>query len=147
MPKPPPSGGGWTLVPYVTDRGRCPIRDWLEDLRVRKPPAYDQLMTLHRPRIEAHGPHLLGARYWVPLGDDLYEIRWSGRCRIYCSMESRRRIMMYMGVIKRWPKFDSTDRKTCIARRADFRSSDYDQEQREYLYHDLCQKRRENGIA
>jgi hypothetical protein len=70
-----------------------------------------------------------------------------GRCRIYCSVEHARRVFMYDGVIKRWRAFDKADRQRCERGRADVASGRYDEEEREYLYHDYCQKRQTNGPA
>ena len=148
MPNPPPqSGGGWRLVPYISASGRCPVREFLRDLKRSNPRAAADFYELWRPRFEKHGPFVVGPPHWEGLGDELYEIRWCGKCRIYCSVEPIRRVLMYMGVVKRWRRFDPEHRRTCDNRRADVRSKDYDDQKREYIYHGVNQKRRENGFT
>lgn len=150
MPSQPPNPGGqWRLVPYYAASGRCPVLEWLEGECKNKRPVgyvqfYDPKDGLKR-RFEQHGPENMGRKLWQPLGDKLYEIRWCGPCRIYCSMESERRIIMYEGCLKRWPKF--SHRSVCLTRRADFLSQGYDHELRELRYLALCQKRGQNGIT
>ncbi len=141
---PPGHGGGWRLVPYVTATGRCQVLDFLEALRSQAFAKYVHFQEVLRPEFETRGPFNVGPPSWENLGDGWHDIRWGGRCRIYCSVEDARLIVMYIGVIKRWRTFDRSDRKRCANGRADFLSEDYDQEQREYLYYARCQ-RQSNG--
>jgi hypothetical protein len=144
----PPDDGGWRLVPYIKQSGRCPVLDWLNDeLYSENPVAYWDFHDVWKPRFERNGPHAVGPPHWEGLKRELYEIRWDGNCRIYCSIESQRRIVMYLGCVKRWDIFDRGHRKTCDERRKDFRSTDYDQQARTYKYYALYQKRGQNGLA
>ena len=143
MPRPPSRcGGGWLLVPYITAKGRCPVRVFLEELKRQALAKYVQFQEVLRAELETRGPFEVGPPYWEGLGAGFYDIRWSGRCRIYCSLEGEQQIVMYIGCVKRWRTFESDDRHTCEGYRADFQSEQYDQEQREYLY-----RAREKGTA
>jgi len=106
---------------------------------------YAHFQHVVRPEMEVRGPFEVNGRYWESLGQGLYEIRF-GKGRIYCSVIGLRRlIMLYRAVIKRWPKFRPEDRRFCEQCKPDAESADYDQEKREYLYRNLCQRRTANG--
>ena len=109
--------------------------DFLEDLRGQALAKYVLFQEVLRPQFESRGPFNVGPPYWENLGDGWHDIRWGGRCRVYCSVENPRLIVMYAGAIKRWRTFDPGDRRRCENGRADFLGHDYDQEKREYLYH------------
>ena len=136
----------WRLVPYIAPSGHSAVMDFLGELHRTEPKSFIKFHEIVVPRLEERGPFHVGPPMWEGLGDGLWEIRW-GRCRIYCSIEHVRRVFMYDGVIKRWRAFDKTDRQRCQQGRADVASGDYDEEEREYLYHDYCQKRQTNGTA
>ena len=143
---PPQKGGGWRLVPYILPSGRCPVFDeFFDQLRRTNLKRFVEYRDIWKPEFEKHGP-LVGPPHWEPLRGGLFEIRW-GRCRIYCSPESERRIVMYMGVVKRWPKFTNRDRRACEERRAEFLSPVYDQDERERAYLALRKERANNGLV
>lgn len=147
MPSPPPHPrGGWRLVPYIGPSGKCPILDYLNELRRMDRRRYLQFQEVLRPMLESRGPFDVGPPYWVGVGDSLWEIRF-GRCRIYCSIKDPKQAMMLLGATKFWKKFRPGDRALCLQRKADCENEAYDQEQREYLYRGLCKRRRENGLA
>jgi hypothetical protein len=111
MPSPPPaSGGGWKLVPYIEANGKSQVLDWIAEMRKKDFRDYVQLRESLWPEFESRGPFAVGGRYWAALGDALYEIRFANRRRIYCSIKNPRLVMMYMGVLKMWPKFRPKDR-------------------------------------
>ena len=122
----------WRLVHYVAPGGRCLVYEFLEELRKTDPKAWLVFRDQRRVILEEYGPRA-GPQYWVPLGGGLAEIRWPakhrGHARIYCSLESERRIMMYLGVIKRWKAF--SERDECDQYRADVLSAAYDEQKRE----------------
>jgi len=145
MPSPPPkAGGGWLFVPYIAESGKSEVQDWLTQLREDRFTDFVFFQETLRPLFVTEGPFKVGPPYWEGLGEGLYEVRF-GRCRLYCSVEDARQIVMYRGVVKRWPKFDAKDRKFCERGREDFKSQEYDQEKRGYLYRDHCQKRSQSG--
>lgn len=135
MIRPPLKRGGWRLVPYIKATGRCQVLDFLVALRARALTKYVTFQEVVKPLLEERGPFQVGPPYWENLGDGWHDIRWSGRCRIYCSVEDPELVVMYTGCEKRWRTFDDGDRQACESGQADFTSNDYDQEQREYLYH------------
>jgi len=136
----------WRLVPYIGESGHSQILDWLEDVHAQHPTRYIEWQEVVKRRLLDHGPFAVGPPLWEGLGDGFFEVRW-GRCRIYCSVESGRRVMMYEGAIKRWRKFDLRTRRICEQRRADVQSDAYDEEQRNYRYLDYCKKRGRNGLV
>lgn len=131
MPEKPPKLP-WRVVPYIAPSGSCDVRDYLDNLRNTKRRSWEQFDII-RKEIEERGPFALGGPYWEAVGDKLYEISW-GRHRAYCSVEGERVVVMYVAVLKLWPKMRKGDRRKCLSRRDDFQSIDYDFEKRTYLY-------------
>jgi hypothetical protein len=115
----------------------------LERLKADNLKSWLHFEEIRRQMLE-RGPFAVGPPYWEGLGDGLYEISW-GRNRVYCSVETERCVVMYLGVYKLWKKFRRSDRRACEARRNDFLSAAYDQEQRELKYLAHCQRRGKNG--
>ena len=148
--KPPDPGGLWRLVPYVSPNFRCQVHEWIEDdLRLARPAAYVEFYDDKKglaQKLQRHGPAALERTpAWKRYGDGLYALRWERGCRIYCSVESNKRIVMYHGCIKTWREF--IHRSVCNQRRKDFLSSEYDQQVRELRYLALRKRRGQNGIA
>jgi hypothetical protein len=121
--------------------------DFLDSLRTSDAKSYLWFRERHAPALEEHGPSV-GEPLWKSLGDGLFEIRWNakhrGHARIYCSPESDRRIVCYMGEVKHWGAF--AHRKICLARRDDYLSVNYDLEKRNYLYRSRA-KGKNNGTV
>ncbi len=142
MGKPPPDqpGGAWWLVPYIAPNGKSQVLDFLDEYHDSDFDGYVHLHDVVMPQLRASGP-FIGPPYWEPLGGGLGEIR-SRRCRIYSAVLSSRRIMMFLGVIKRWRIFRNSDRRFCEDCRADAESDAYDEQSRAYKYQHLRQKRR-----
>lgn len=145
MPNPSPDcGDGWSFVPYIMPNGKCELLDDFDELRAgdyRKWAAFHEVLL---PEFEKRGPFAVGGRYWASLGAGYFEIRFSNRGRIYCTTAPCT-VVMYRVRIKRWRTWQGEDRRFCERGRADYESGEYDQEAREYLYRNLCQKRRKNG--
>lgn len=131
----------WRTVPYIAPDGRSDVLDYLNDLRSRDVRAWQRIENI-REQFIARGPFVVGPPYWEGVGGGLYEIR-SNHYRVYCSVESEQRVVMYVAVFKLWKKF--RHRTLCDTRRADFLSADYDEQKREYLYLARSQKRGRNG--
>ena len=128
------SSSGWKFEHYICPGGKCPIYEFLRDLRDSAYKAWWVFEYQRKVQLEKHGP-MAGPPYWARVGGGLGEIKWNGpqhgNLRIYASAESDRRIVMYIGRDKRWRTFTNKDRKICEQCRVDFRSSDYDAESRE----------------
>ena len=122
----------WQILPYIATSGSSDVLDYLESIKDTKRRSWEHFENL-RKQIEQRGPFALGGPYWEAVGDQLYEISW-GRNRAYCSVEGERIVVMYVAVLKLWPKMRSGDRKKCLVRRDDFRSASYDHEKRTYSY-------------
>lgn len=124
----------WRFVHYVCPGGECPVYEFLRDLRSVAFKSWAVFEHQRRVQLEENGP-MMGPPYWENVGGGLGEIRWSGanraHYRIYASTESNRRIVMYLGVDKRWRAFTNAHRKQCEQYRADFRSANYDEQKRE----------------
>lgn len=141
------SPGPWRFVPYIKGSGRSQVLEYLEALRESDYRAYVALEEVVIPLLEAQGPFKTGPPYWKGLGDGWYEVR-SGRERLYCCIEGNRIVVMLVGRTKRWREFRDSDRKVCETARADYRSTEYDQEKRRYLNEKLAtDKRRHDGTA
>ena len=141
MAKPPRQQ--WRTVPYIEASGRCDVLDYLENLKAKNLRSWQHFQNIRSQVIE-RGPFAVGPPYWEGLGDGVYEVSW-GRHRIYCTIEPEKRVVMYVAVLKRWRVFRNSDRALCEARRVDFLSPDYDEEQRALLYKARCQRRGKNG--
>lgn len=135
----------WRLIPYVAPSGHSPVLEFLDELHRTKPKWFLDFHNRVKPALVRRGP-FVGGPMWDGLGGSLGEIRW-GRCRVYCSTESDRRIVMYEGVVKRWRVFQNKHRRLCEQRRDDFLSVEYDEESRGYRYEVYCQRRAKNGLA
>lgn len=124
----------WRLVQYVCPGGKCPVYEFLRELREADFKAWYAFTNQRVIQLKEWGPNS-GPPYWTTLGGGLGEIKWRsrnrGRARIYGSVESERRILMYLGVIKRWDRFTDADRRQCENYRAEMRSADYDEQRRE----------------
>jgi hypothetical protein len=128
--------GIWTILPYITAAGNCPVREFLEDfLRSADYRQYRFLHDVLQPLLREQGP-ALGLPYWQSLGRDLGEMKWS-RYRIYCYVLSgNRQLIMLEGVTKKWPRFRPRDRDLCSVRAADLLSPHYNYGARHALLRD-----------
>lgn len=122
--------GEYRLVLYVSPSGRRPVQEFLDSLDRDDPDALfefdDQVAPLVRQRGAALGmPHFRALR-----PTRFSEIRWHGKhgaqCRIYCTIETGRRVLLLHGVTKRWPKFARNDIQICKQRYHHYCSPDYD---------------------
>jgi hypothetical protein len=143
----PRRGSRWRLVPYIQDTGKSSVMDFLDSLREQSPKVYEEFHQVVKPQFEEHGPIDVGPPRWEGLGGGLAEIRWFGSHRLYCSIESGRRVMLYMGVVKYWRIFKREHRRFCDTARADVLSGAYDEKARERKYRALRDKRGKNGLA
>jgi hypothetical protein len=133
MPVTPPD---WKLVYYYSEMGRCPVLEFLEDLHREQPVESIHFREQIRPQLLQLGPGV-GRPIWRALPNGLAEIRWHGRSgqyRIYCSVESGRRIVLYQGRKKDFRTLWFHDERLCLKRKRDFLMDEEDQERRMYRY-------------
>ncbi|CAN5139659.1 hypothetical protein BH09GEM1_BH09GEM1_19590 [soil metagenome] len=127
--------GPCTFIAYITAFGRSEVLEYLAELE--RLDAYAYAGWDHEAEmIGRHGTDI-GAPHWGWLGDGLGEVRWrvgKTRHRVICSEESERRIVMLMPQDKKWKAFSPEARKTCLKRRTDFRSPEYNQSARRRLF-------------
>jgi hypothetical protein len=123
-------------VYYISPAGACPVMDYLEALREADFNSFEFFLeNLHDPLLK-DGPHSLPKPYWEDIGDGFSELSW-GRNRIYCCIESPRRVFALVAVEKRWRAFRNKRGKyvrLCEQRRADIRSGTYDETTRNAAY-------------
>ncbi len=125
----------YRLVPYVNPSGKVPVQDFLDDLESDDPDAAAAFFDLIAPLVRKYGG-ALGMPHFKHLPPtDFSEIRWDGQDRghhrIYCTFEQHGTILLLHAVTKRWPKFDGADKKICKQRYSDYRSNNYDPQQRQ----------------
>jgi hypothetical protein len=65
-------GGDWTIEMYVDSAGRCPVRDWLDDLPA---PSRAAVLALVDVALRVHGNDVCNTEYGKNLGAGLYEGR------------------------------------------------------------------------
>jgi hypothetical protein len=131
VPAPSMGKAPWRFVLYVDPSGTCQVHELFKSITGQDAKILIRLQQVLLPSI-ALDPFAAGPPQWKGLGDGLYQVR-SGVCRLYCSLESHRRIMVYRAVLKRFEKFDPADKKACLKGIADVQSAAYDEEQRTYL--------------
>jgi hypothetical protein len=146
MPNPPPAGGpGWRFLYYISPAGACDVIDYLNELHDSDFKSYTFFIeNLHDPLVK-NGPHSLPKPYWEDLGDGISDLSW-GRNRIYCCIEPPRRVFALVAIEKRWRAFEGKRGKyvrLCEQRRADIRSGNYDEGNRNAAYQ-AHRKRRGN---
>jgi phage-related protein len=127
--------GPCVVVPYITENGRSPVLEFLRELEQFDETAYANYLYAKDLLIE--GGTDVGAPHWKWIGDGLGEVRWrSGkvRFRIYGSEETNRQIFLAHPTTKDYRTVDPGDKAIALKRQAEFRSSGYNQAQRQKLY-------------
>jgi phage-related protein len=106
---------------YVTASGRCPVAEFMRDLRRSDPRlAADLLRGLdllcdpanhHRP-------------FTAPLRDGILELRGRGNAqgRILFSLEAGRVVLLLAGIVKKTRAVPDADIRTALARRKDWQA-------------------------
>jgi len=104
---------------YKTNSGRCPVRDFLDDLEHSDPDDFVAVLAgLERLRRRVyHRPPLS-----KPLGDNLFELRHVGRLntRVLYSFMRGRRIVLLHGFRKKSAVLPARDRKVALERKRDW---------------------------
>ena len=109
----------FTIEFYETSSGRCPERDFLDDLKESDPndfPAVMAGLAKLRNRLY-HKPPLSKA-----IGDGLFELRHVGKLntRILYFFVKGRRIIAVHGIISKATKIAARDRKIALDRKRDW---------------------------
>ena len=109
----------FSLEFYETDTGRCPVRDFLDDLKAGNPDDFTAVMAglakLHDRR--NHHPPLS-----KPIDDKLFELRHVGKLNtrvLYFFMKGRRIVAVH-GIRNKAQKISSNDRKVALTRMHDW---------------------------
>ena len=109
----------FTVEFYETISGRCPVREFLDDLRESNPDDFASIMAglaklrdrqYHRPPLSK------------PIGDDLFELRHVGKLntRVFYFFVKGRRIITVHGVRHKAKKITLRDRKVALERKQDW---------------------------
>ena len=109
----------FTIEFYETSSGRCPVREFLDDLKESDLGDFAAVMAgltklqsrhYHRPPLSKH------------IGDDLFELRHVGKLNsrvLYFFMKGKRIIALH-GIRSKAKKIASKDRKVALDRKRDW---------------------------
>lgn len=116
---------------YETSSGRCPVRDFLNDLKESDPEDFASVVAgLAKLRNrEYHRPPLS-----KPIGDELFELRHVGKLNtrvLYFFMKGRRIIAVH-GIRHKGRQIPSRDRKTALERKDDWLTRHSDEKKNEF---------------
>jgi len=110
----------FTVEFYETRSGRCPVRDFLDDLKESDPDDFAAILAgLAKLKNRAyHRPPLSKA-----IGDDLFELRHVGKLntRVLYFFVKGRRIVAVHGIRSKASKIHKQDRQVALERRLDWR--------------------------
>ena len=109
----------FTLEFYETSAGRCPVREFLDELKESNPHDFAAVLAgLAKLRNrEYHRPPLS-----KPIGDDLFELRHVGKLNtrvLYFFMKGRRIILVH-GIRKKTRVLTVRDRQAALERKRDW---------------------------
>jgi len=109
----------FTIQFYETSSGRCPVRDFLDDLKESDPNDFAVVMAgLAKLRNRLyHKPPLS-----KPIGDGLFELRHVGKLNtrvLYFFVKERRTIAVH-GIRSKATKIAARDRKVALDRKSDW---------------------------
>lgn len=116
---------------YETASGRCPVRDFLNNLKESDPGDFASVVAglaklrnrkYHRPPLSK------------PIGDELFELRHVGKLNtrvLYFFMKGRRIIAVH-GVRHKGREIPASDRKTAMDRRNDWLARQSDEKRNEF---------------
>jgi len=109
----------FTIEFYEISSGRCPVREFLADLKESNPDDFASVMAglaklrsrhYHRPPLSK------------PIGDDLFELRHVGKLnsRVLYFFVKGKRIITLHGIRSKAKKIDPRDRKVALDRKRDW---------------------------
>ena len=104
---------------YENIEGRCPVQDFLEDLKHTAPIDFAVILAgLDKLKLrEYHRPPLSKA-----IGDGLYELRHVGRLntRIFYFFAYSKRIVLVHGILTKGRKISGRERQVALKRKLDW---------------------------
>jgi phage-related protein len=104
---------------YETASAQCPIRDFLEDLKISDPGDFATLLAgLKKLQNRQYQRPPLSK----PVGDDLFELRHVGKLNtrvLYFFMKGQRLVAVH-GIRNKGREIPERDRKTALARKQDW---------------------------
>ena len=109
----------FTIEFYENSSGRCPVREFLDELKESDPYDFAAILTglaklrsrhYHRPPLSK------------PIGDDLFELRHVGKLntRVLYFFMKERRIIAVHGIRSKATKIVARDRKVALDRKRDW---------------------------
>jgi len=109
----------FTIEFYETGAGRCPVREFLDELKASNPDDFAAVLAgLAKLRSRVyHRPPLSKS-----IGDDLFELRHVGKLNtrvLYFFMKSRRIILVH-GIRKKTRALSARDRGVALERKRDW---------------------------
>ena len=109
----------FTIEFYETDTGRCPVREFLDELKSSNPDDFAAALAglAKLKNREYHRPPLS-----KPIGDDLFELRHVGKLntRILYFFMKNRRIILVHGIRKKTRALSARDRGIALERKSDW---------------------------
>ena len=109
----------FTIEFYETDTGRCPVREFLDELKSSNPDDFAAALAglAKLKNREYHRPPLS-----KPIGDDLFELRHVGKLntRILYFFMKNRRIILVHGIRKKTRALSARDRQVALERKSDW---------------------------
>jgi phage-related protein len=105
--------GPWTVLLYANDRGREPVREWLEELARRNPSEYGTVR--HRIDLLEEFGVFLEEPYTRQLSGKLRELR-AGPWRITYFADPRRRLVMLTSFRKTGRRTDPAEIRRALKR-------------------------------
>jgi phage-related protein len=109
----------FTIEFYETDMGRCPVREFLDELKAANPDDFAAVLAgLAKLRSRVyHRPPLSKS-----IGDDLFELRHGGKLntRILYFFMKNRRIILVHGIRKKTRALSAQDRGVALERKRDW---------------------------
>jgi phage-related protein len=109
----------YTVEFYETGSGKCPVRDFLDELKDSDPDDFAAILAgLSKLRIrDYHRPPLS-----KPIGDDLLELRHVGKLntRVLYFFVKGRRIIAVHGIRSKATKIPARDRRVALERKRDW---------------------------
>jgi phage-related protein len=109
----------FTIEFYETDMGRCPVREFLDELKAANPDDFAAVLAgLAKLRSRVyHRPPLSKS-----IGDDLFELRHGGKLntRILYFFMKNRRIILVHGIRKKRRALSARDRAIALERKRDW---------------------------
>ena len=109
----------FTVEFYETSSGRCPVREFLDDLKESNA---DDFATVMAGLSKLQSRHYHRQPLSKPVGDDLFELRHVGKLnsRILYFFVKGKRILALHGIRNKAKKIVSKDRKIALDRKRDW---------------------------